>query len=370
MMLLRMFGTLRVLTLAGLLISCGNTGDIEPASDIDSGQQASVTADRPVRIGFSQYTLGAPYFVELVNSATREAEARGHEILAVDAQDSINKQLADVEDLIARDIDLLILNARDPVGAVPAARLAAEAGVPVIEVDSSIDPSAPVVTTIQSNNSENGRLVGRWLARQFSGHPIRAALLSGSKGNPVGRARRQGLTGGVVMQQLEALGSPVSDDEAAEFAKEIDDQLRSGGSARIDSARFEIVTQGWGNWTHEGGLTAMEDMLVAHPDVNCLIAENDSMALGAIEAIKEAQKEASIIVVAGADGQKEALALIQQGRYGATAMNNPTLIGRLAVEVGLKVLQGDTSFPKIYYTPPVVISRENVDQYYDPNSPF
>lgn len=114
----------------------------------------------------------------------------------------------------------------------------------------------------------------------------------------------------------------------------------------------------------------MEDMLVAHPDVNCLIAENDSMALGAIEAIKEAQKEELIIVVAGADGQKEALQLIREGRYGATGMNNPTVIGRLAVEVGLRVLEGDTSFPKIYYTPPVVISRENVDQYFDPDSVF
>jgi ribose transport system substrate-binding protein len=75
-------------------------------------------------------------------------------------------------------------------------------------------------------------------------------------------------------------------------------------------------------------------------------------------------------VVAGADGQKEALRLIQEGRYGATGMNNPTVIGRMAVEVGLRVLEGDTSFPKIYYTPPVAISRENVDQYFDPDSAF
>lgn len=369
-MRLRNTGYLRFLMLAVFLSSCGTAGESPSTSSTGADQQASRDADGPVRIGFSQYTLGAPYFVELVNSASREAEARGHEIFVVDAQDSINKQLADVEDLLARDIDLLILNAKDPVGAVPAAKLAAEAGVPVIEVDSSIDPSAPVATTIQSNNRENGRLVGRWLARQFSGQWIRAALLSGSKGNPVGRARRQGITGGIVMQQLEALGSSISEAEAADFAQEIDEQLRTRGTARVEAARFEIVTQGWGNWMHEGGLTAMEDMLVAHPDVNCLIAENDSMALGAIEAIKEAQKEELIIVVAGADGQKEALQLIQEGRYGATGMNNPTVIGRLAVEVGLRVLEGDTSFPKIYYTSPVAISRENVDQYFDPDSAF
>jgi ribose transport system substrate-binding protein len=172
------------------------------------------------------------------------------------------------------------------------------------------------------------------------------------------------------MEQLEALTIPISESEAAEYAQRIDDQLRTGGAARVESARFEIVAQGWGNWMHEGGLTAMEDILVAHPEVDCLIAENDSMALGAIEAIKEAQKEEQIIVVAGADGQKEALELIKAGRYGATGMNNPTLIGRMAVDVGLKVLDGDTSFPENYYTPAVVIHRENVSQYLDPNSPF
>lgn len=359
-----------MLLLTVLFTQCGDGRESPSDSSTEAVRPALLSADRPVRIGFSQYTLGAPYFVELVNSARREAEARGHEIFTVDAQDSINKQLADVEDLLARNIDLLILNAKDPVGAVPAARIAAEAGVPVIEVDSSIDRSAGVVTTIQSNNKENGRLVGRWLASQFSAEPIRAALISGSKGNPVGRARRQGITGGVVMQQLEAMESSITEAEADLYAQDIDDQLRLRGSAAVESARFEIVAQGWGNWTHEGGLTAMEDILVAHPDVDCLIAENDSMALGAIEAIKEAQKEEQIIVVAGADGQKEALALIREGRYGATGMNDPTLIGRLAIEVGLKVLQGETSFPEVYYTPAVVISRENVDQYYDPESPF
>jgi ribose transport system substrate-binding protein len=367
---LRSICRLEILSLVLLVVSCGQAEESlsDPASGGD--RQSPLATNRPLQIGFSQYTLGAPYFVELVNSARREAEARGHTVFVVDAQDSMNKQLADVEDLLARNIDLLILNAKDPVGAIPAARIAAEAGVPIIEVDSSIDPTAPVVTTIQSNNTENGKLVGRWLASQFSGTLIRAALISGSKGNPVGRARRQGINAGIVMEQMEASGRSVSESQAAEYAREIDDQLRTMGSARVESARFEIVAQGWGNWTHEGGLTAMEDILVAYPDVDCLIAENDSMALGAIEAIKEARKEEQIIVVAGADGQKEALALIKAGRYGATGMNNPTLIGKMAVEVGLSVLQGETSFPKIYYTPAVVINQENVDQYYDPDGPF
>ena len=104
--------------------SCGPEG---PDSSRSAADESSDIAGGQVLIGFSQYTLGAPYFVELVNSAKRAAEAKGHRIFVVDAQDSMNKQLADVEDLLAKDIDLLLLNAKDPVGGIPAARAAAEA---------------------------------------------------------------------------------------------------------------------------------------------------------------------------------------------------------------------------------------------------
>ncbi|GBF34278.1 ribose ABC transport system [Desulfocucumis palustris] len=337
------------------------------------GEQSKETgkdSEKQIVIGFSQYTLGAPYFVEIVNAAKKEAEAQGCKFISVDAQDNINKQLADVEDLLAQQIDLLILNAKDPVGAVPAVKQAKEAGVPVIEVDSSIDPSAPVVTTIQSNNDENGKLVGKWLAGQLKGKPIKAALISGAQGNPVGQARRDGVFAGVIFGQNQALGKEISDEQAAKGAQEVEEQLKNTGKSNISDAKFQIVAQGWGNWAHEGGLKAMEDILVANPDINVLITENDSMALGALEAIKEAKKENQILVVAAADGQKEALALIKEGKYGATGMNNPAIIGKTAVEVGLKALKGDNSFPEIYYTPPVAINKENVDQYYNPDAGF
>jgi ribose transport system substrate-binding protein len=94
------------------------------------------------------------------------------------------------------------------------------------------------------------------------------------------------------------------------------------------------------------------------------------MALGALEAIKEAGREDDILVLAAADGQKEALKLIKEGRYGATGMNNPVLIAETAIEVGLEVLRGKTDFPKVSYTPAVCITRDNVDRYYDPDAIF
>jgi len=323
-----------------MLVGCGQ----EPSKDTSS-KDISVTDQKDYsqyKIGVSMYTLGAPYFAAQLNAARRKAESLGMTFYSTNAQDDMVKQIADVEDMLARGIDLLILNPKDPKGLIPATKAATDAGVPVIIIDSSIDPLADFVTTIQSNNLRNGELIGEWLVKEMESKPIKMALISGTQGNPVGKERRQGVFRGIIEQQL-----------------------------RSESASgFDIVAQGWGNWTHEGGLEAMEDILVAHPDINVLLGENDSMTLGAIEAIKEADKMEDILILAAAYGQKEALKLIQTGEYGATGSNNPVVIAEMAIDIGLEILQGNIDFPPKSYTPAVCITNENVDKYYSPDSEF
>ena len=333
------------MAIAGLSLFCLIPGCGEEPPNKTSPKDATAAVRKDLteyKIGVSMYTLGAPYFAAQLNAAKRKAESLGITLFSTNAQDDMVKQLADVEDLLARGIDLLILNPKDPQGLIPATRAASRAGVPVIIMDSSIDPQADFVTTVQSNNLRNGELIGEWLVKQMKGSPIRMALISGVQGNPVGKERRQGVFRGIIEQQLRTQGT----------------------------SSFSIVAQGWGNWTHEGGLKAMEDILVAHPDINVLFGENDSMTLGAIEAVKEAGKTSDILILAAADGQKEALKLIQSGEYGATGSNNPVLIAETAIDIGIEVLQGKTGFPQKSYTPAVCITKENVDRYYKPDSEF
>ena len=108
------------------------------------------------------------------------------------------------------------------------------------------------------------------------------ALLSGNAGNPVGRTRKQGLLQGITEEQLRTLGY----------------------------INLNVVTQAYTDWTYAGGQKAMEDVLVAHPDVNVVITESDVCVLGAIKAIAKAGKTKDILIVAGADGQKEAIKYI------------------------------------------------------------
>ena len=295
------------------------------------------------KVGVAMYTLSAPYFAAQVAAAVDQAKKAGCEVSQSDGQNDMAKQIADVEDMVSKGVKLLILNPRDPEGLVAAADAATKAGVKVVVMDSSINPKADVVTQVRSSNDQNGYLVGQWLAKQMQGKPIKLILLSGSQGNEVGRDRRLGVFKGLIEGQLVNEGK----------------------------ASFVVLGQGWGSWAQEEGLKAAEDQLQAHPDANVVLGENDSMVLGAMKALEAANKK-DVLVLAAADGQKEALALIKEGRYGATGLNDPDLVARTAVDIGLKALKGDlpANYPKLVLTKPDVITKENVDKYYRKDAVF
>lgn len=295
------------------------------------------------KIGVAMYTLSAPYFAAQQAAAIDQGKKAGCEVTTSDGQNDMGKQISDVEDMVAKGVNLLILNPRDPEGLVGAANAASAAGVKVVVMDSSINTKAKIVTQVRSSNDQNGFLVGQWLAKKMQGKPVKIILLSGSQGNEVGRDRRLGVFRGLVEGQL------VNDGKAS----------------------FEVLGQGWGNWATEDGLKAAEDLLQAHPDVTVLLAENDSMALGGMKALQAAGKT-DVLVLAAADGQKEALALIKDGKYGATGLNDPDLVARTAVDIGLKALKGELSpdTPKLELTTPAVITQENVDKFYKKDAVF
>jgi ribose transport system substrate-binding protein len=295
------------------------------------------------KVGVAMYTLSAPYFAAQVAAAVDEAKKAGCEVSQSDGQNDMNKQISDVEDMVSKGVNLLILNPRDPEGLVAAADAATKAGVKVVVMDSSINPKAHVITQVRSSNDQNGYLVGQWLAKKMEGKPIKIILLSGSQGNEVGRDRRLGVFKGLIEGQLVNEGH--------------------GG--------FQVLGQGWGSWEQEGGLKAAEDQLQAHPDANVILGENDSMVLGAIKALEAAGKK-DVLVLAAADGQKEALALIKEGQYGATGLNDPDLVARTAVDIGVKALKGElpADYPKLVLTKPDVITKENVDKYYRKDAVF
>jgi ribose transport system substrate-binding protein len=292
------------------------------------------------KVGYSSPSLNAPFYVVLSQHIRNYCESYGMNFIMVDGQDDIIKQITSMEDMIATGLDVLILNPLDYKALVPAVDAASDAGIPVFIVDSQIDASAQYITSVQASNEGNGELVGAWAVNTLGAVDIKVALISGSQGNPVGREKRLGFVRGFV-----------------------DTQLMKYGSSDLN-----IVSHGWGNWTLLGGMEAMEDILVAQPDINLLVAENDAMGMGALKAIEESERSGEILIVAY-DGQKEAYELIKEGKFGATALNSPKELARLVVEAVVKYLNGER-LDKVIHTPAVIITKDNVDQYYDPDALF
>lgn len=293
-----------------------------------------------ITIGYSTPSLNAPFYVVLSQYIKKYTEAYGMKFVMADGQDDIIKQITSMEDLITSGVDIMILNPLDHKALVPAVNTAAGSGVPVFIVDSQIDEAADCITSVQASNEGNGWLVGEWAVNQMNDSEIHVALISGSQGNPVGQAKRLGFFEGFTETQLMTQGQ----------------------------SNLNILAQGWGNWTLLGGIQAMEDILSAHPEVNLLVAENDAMAMGALKAIEETGKADQILVL-GYDGQKEAFELIMEGRYGATALNSPGELARLVVESVVRHLNGQ-QLDKVIHTPAVLISKDNVEEYYNPDAQF
>lgn len=318
------------------------------SATVNSAEDTSAAVESKIdlkgkKIGYCTPSLNAPYYQALLQSIKANTEKNGMVFLSADGQDDINKQVAAVEDLITKGVDALLLNPKDPDALVGVTKAAKAAGIPVFIIDSSIDPSADYVTTIQSNNLANGELAGEWLVKKMGNTKMNIALLSGNAGNPVGRTRKQGLLQGITEEQLRTQG-------------------------KID---LNVKTQAYTEWSYAGGLKAMEDILVAHPDINVVITESDVCVLGAIKAIAQAGKTDDILIVAGADGQKEAIKYIMDTDfYGCTAMNSPVQIGKNAVEYAIQYMNGKRDFPKTSFTAPLLITKENAAKYYNPKALF
>ncbi len=343
----KMFKPLMVFTLLLSVVSCVEQSDKSKKSTGETTDTSEVVESEidltGKKIGYCTPSLNAPYYQALLQSIKANTEKNGMVFLSADGQDDINKQVAAVEDLITKGVDALLLNPKDPDALVGVTKLAKAAGIPVFIIDSSIDPSADYVTTVQSNNLANGELAGEWLAKKFGKKKMNIALLSGNAGNPVGKTRKQGLLQGITEEQLRTLGY-------------------------ID---LNIKTQMYTEWSYAGGLKAMEDILVAHPDINVVITESDVCVLGAIKAIAQAGKTDDILIVAGADGQKEAIKYIMDTDfYGCTAMNSPVQIGKNAVEYAIQYMNGKRDFKKTSFTAPLLITKDNAADYYDPKALF
>lgn len=276
----------------------GEDNNTSTENKTESKETADKKTDGNMKIGVSLSTLNNPFFVS-IREGIEEGAGDDAETVISDAQNDSSTQSNQVEDLITQGVDLIIINPVDSTAIASSVEKANEANIPVICVDRGTD-SGEIVSFIASNNVEGGKLAGEYILEKV------------------------GENAEVV--QLEGIPGASSTRERGEGFKEATD------------GKIDLVASQTANFDRAEGLTVMENLLQAHPDVKAVFCQNDEMALGASEAIKTSGKD---IVVVGFDGNEDAISAVEDGSLSATVAQKPKEMGKLAIETAIKYLKGE-----------------------------
>jgi ribose transport system substrate-binding protein len=276
-----------------------------PAASASAAPKRRGTAADPWVIGMSQCNLGEPWRVQMNEDVARAAAK--HESLKVvfkDAQNDSLRQRAQVEELVAQGIDLLVISPKETAPLTKPVAEAFDKGIPVIVLDRAV-AGDKYTTFIGADNRRIGRAAGRW-ARQALGGKGKIVELKGLMTSSPGQDRHAGFREG-----LEADKSP----------------------------GLEVVFEADMQWLEPNARREMESALAAHKQIDLVYAHNDPGAHGAWLAAKAAGRDEHMKLV-GIDAlPHEGIAYVRRGILDAT-FAYPTG-GAEAIDAALAILRGD-----------------------------
>lgn len=265
-----------------------------------AGGSAAAGGEGAGTIGLAVSTQNNPFFVTLVEGAQAAADAAGVELVVTDAGDDAAKQTNDVDDLISKNVSVLIVNPVDSDAIAPAIEDAIAAGIKVIAVDRAVN-GVDVDCQIASDN-----VAGAEMATEY----LKSIIGDGAK-----VAELQGTTGA---------------------SATID---RGTGFHNIADGSLDVVASQTASFDRAEGLTVMENIIQSNGDLKGVFAHNDEMALGAIEAIEASGKDIKIV---GFDATDDGVAAVKDGKMAATVAQQPDKMGSTAVETAVKLMNGET----------------------------
>ena len=286
----------------------------------------------PWTIGFSQDSMDHPWRAYMVTSAETQSKKYPDlikEFIFTDAGGSNEKQIADVEDLIARGVDLIMMSPREAQALVPAVEAIKKAGIPLVVLDREV-VGEDYKVFIGGNNLQIGEELGKFTKAQV-GESFSYLELEGIPGATPTIQRHEGFTA-----QIE------------------------GKATRLDAqpANYDLAP----------AIPIVEDWLTRYRGkFQVIYAHNDPMILGAINVLKEAGYQPGDVFLVGVDGQREAFEAIRDGWLQATAIYATG--GALGLDMAVRVLKGQ-KVPKRIITETPVITKDNVADFYDPNNQY
>ena len=284
--------------------------------------------DRPLRFAYVTKTLINEFWQDVAAGVKSEAGKHGIKVDVQAAKDesSMVEQLNLAQTVASQKPDALLLSPQSDSNLVPVIKAARAAGIPTVIIDDARTPGANVY--VGTDQVKIGADAASFLHEAYP-KGGKVAQIEGIAGSPNARLRIQGFK-----EQLKAFPD------------------------------LQLVASQPGNWDRLTALNAASNILRQHPDLVGIYANNDGMALGVFEAVKNAGA-ADRVAVVGTDGIREAKKSVRTGAMRATVAEFPVEEGRLGVSVALRLL-GCQPIPPWVVSPAAVLTKDNVANYPDP----
>ncbi len=280
-------------------------------------------------IGISQPFMGHP--VRKAGQVLIDKWAAEHPevtVIVTDGQLNAQKQIADLEDLIVKGADIILVAAHQSPTLVGVLREIKAEGIPILPFDRILTDTSVQVGSVLNDEFAGGFAAGEIMIEAIGTGDI--VVLEGVAGNTGAILRNNGFLAAIKDKGINILSSQV--------------------------ANFQRVQ----------AVDIFENMLQANPSIKAVFAHNDEMALGAVQVLQAAGR--TDVLVIGYDGQKDALEAIIDGKmYGTVrrVMEFPTVL-----DMALEYLKtGNLETPNVFLEP-LKITKENVNDVYDPNAVF
>jgi len=293
-------------------------------------EQAPKEPKKQFVIGVSYQNLAFLYVAALQKAGQNQAAKLGVRLIETDAYNDTNKELENVERMLGQKIDCLAFEAASLDASVASIEAANRAGIPVVQFNGKAN-GGDYVTFVGSNQIESGELLGTWLADFYknSGKDIlRGIYLRGVPGQVTDIARNDGFK----------------------------NKLKAAGL----TDKIQLIEQ-YADYDRSKGQSVTESILSKDKKFEFIIANNDDMVLGALQAVNQANLAGKTALV-GVDGLPETLDAIKAGQISATVFQNPEAQGAGGIQACVDHLKG-LKLEKQILIPFKLVTRDNVDQF-------
>ena len=307
---------LALLMAAAMTVGMMVCGAVAIDGEGESKETSSSESTGSGSVGLAISTLNNPFFVKLSEGAQAAADEAGVKLITVDAGDDAAKQTSDVEDLISKNVSVLIVNPVDSDAIAPAVKDAVAKGLKVISVDRVVN-GVDVDCQIASDNVAGAEMATEYLA-ELVGEGAKVAELQGVPG----------------------------------ASATID---RGEGFHNVADEKLDVVLSQTANFNRAEGMTVMENILQSASDVKGVFAHNDEMALGALEAVSGKD-----IQIVGFDATDDAVAAVKDGKMAATVAQQPDKMGETAVNTAISLINGE-DVEKSIPVEVTLVTKENAE---------